>query len=145
MTNVFSLCSGTSNPLSQLNSEVASWTTKRKDNHSCTSILMKILVNTDFPFSQHMISISIILMILIPLPQIVELLQDSLSLTDDGLKDTWTTLSRESMNCRCNYLPIKPLYLSIKMGKPSILILLKFFQQMLLYLSTMLKVMNGLS
>jgi hypothetical protein len=35
---VSSLRSGSSNPLSQLNSEVASWTTKRKDNHSSTSI-----------------------------------------------------------------------------------------------------------
>ena len=38
ITTVSPLRSGTSNSLSQLNSGVASWTTKHKDNHSSTSI-----------------------------------------------------------------------------------------------------------
>ena len=84
-----SLHSGTSNPVSQLNSEIASWDTKRKDNHSSTSIFDENIgegglssqsaynFNINNPCHNDSIATN------------CQLLQDSLSLTDDELKDAY--------------------------------------------------------
>ncbi len=105
--------------------------------------LMKILVKTDFPFSQCMMSISTILIILYPLLLIV-----IYWIHHHCLMMNWRIYTqfsqRELMNCGCNCLPIKPSNPLIKKGEPSILILLKFLQQTSLNLSTTLDYMSGL-
>ena len=143
LMDVSSQRSGTSNPLSQLNSMVDSWTTKHNKNHDSTSIFDENIgedglsmqstydVNIDNPYHTGSLALNF------------ELL-DSPSCLMLNIR-TYTQFSqKELMNCGYNCLPIKPSYPLIKEGEPSILILLKFLQQTPLYPSTTLNYMSGL-
>jgi hypothetical protein len=69
-TNVTSQHSGSTNCMSQLNSEVSSWNTKRQIVPSSSSIFNESIGDSVFPLNRHMISELIILIILKPLLQI---------------------------------------------------------------------------
>ncbi len=92
--DVSSQHSGTSNPLSQLNSMVDSWTTKRNDNHDSTSIFHENIgedglsiqsaydVNIDNPYHTGSLAPNLVLL-------------DSPSLLyDDDLKKSYTILTK---------------------------------------------------
>jgi hypothetical protein len=135
--DVSSQRSGTSNPLSQLNSMVESWTTKRNDNRDSTSIFDENIgedglsiqstydVNINNPYSTGSLAPNL------------ELL-DSPSLSDDKLKASYTILTKGINDLQVQLSTNKTLLSINKKGEPSILILLKFLQQTSLYLSTTL-------
>ena len=89
---------------------------------------MEILLKTDFPLSQQMLSVSIILIILHPLLPISNYCKTNYQWLMIWSKHT-TLLWRQSMNWGYNYLQFTSSLLSIKTGEPSILILRRFLQK----------------
>jgi hypothetical protein len=117
LMDVSSQRSGTSNPLSRLNSMVDSWTTKRNDKHDSTSIFDEHIgedglsiqsmydVNIDNPYHTESLA---------PTRELLD--SPSPSLSDDELKASYTILTKRINDLRVQLSTNKTLLIVDKKG-----------------------------